>query len=963
MSSIVMSGSFLLNEISLYLLSIFNNKMNKIITSILMVGMVAGVAAQAETEQQKTLKKLQEHYQRHDAKVKSVLERKADELMSPPDRYYMEDYKRTMDPITGVTYFSELAKVKTEIERGKYAPKAGLKLLNAGNFTDRGFDQPWVERGPYAVGGRIRAIAYDPNDPTGRRAFAGSATGGLWVNQDPADANNEWTPLSTFWASTSIHCIAFDPNNSQTMYVGTGEVETGDGLGSGIWKSTDAGQTWQQIFTIPATYSNTVRNGNFFVNDIKIRNVNGTSEIFVGVSGGYSEGWQGLYQSGLYVSTDGGNTFTKNDNFNIVNPNTNAPSNIGYSVQQIEIGADNSVWVSTRASRFSNLPSGGKIFKSTDGVNFTQVYTNGNGNARVNFTISPQNPNVVYALMQGVSQAEPVRIAKTTDGGTTWNHSGEGTGVVTLPVDGDNGIPNNDFTRGQHFYDLVIKVDPNDQNTVYAGGIDTFKSTNGGQSWTQVTKWANVTGLAGLNIPVIHADQHVIEFNPSNTNEMLIGNDGGMYYVPNKNNFQGGSSAVKRNNRLNVTQIYRAALNPTKTTNNEELSAGAQDNGSFWLSTPSLAQANFLTHYPSTSGDGGYTDYDDQDEYLITSYVFNSHYKIFTQGNTLVARNLITSPNDRNMGHFINEMALDRTNDIMYSYRSGLSIFVVPNVLQGNGTQTAPFINRVLTLATAQQSEQISHLKASPYSAVGSSTLYAGTNQGRIIRVADGGGTNPTFTVLNTPGIGSISDIEFGTDEQHIIVTMTNYNINNIYYTTDGGNNWLQKDGNLPDMPVRTALVNAEDADEVIIGTEMGIWGTNNFTSPNPIWAQYASNLGNVRVTDLDYRPSTRTVLAATYGRGVWTTQNSTLSTSEEVNKSRLRSVYPNPSRGNLNVRLPEGVHSATVKMFDASGKLVYTNHQVKNMEEFYVQLAKGAYMLTVEKEGKQLFSTSVIIR
>jgi hypothetical protein len=125
-------------------------------------------------------------------------------------------------------------------------------------------NEPWIERGPYSVGGRTRAIMYDPNDATGKRVFAGGVSGGLWVNQDPSVSTNEWQPLSTFWANTSVVCITYDPNNPQVFYVGTGESSTTDVVGSGIWKTTDGGATWTQIFTIPVTYSsNGVRNGNF----------------------------------------------------------------------------------------------------------------------------------------------------------------------------------------------------------------------------------------------------------------------------------------------------------------------------------------------------------------------------------------------------------------------------------------------------------------------------------------------------------------------------------------------------------------------------------------------------------------------------------------------------------------------------------------------------------------------------
>ena len=188
----------------------------------------------------------------------------------PPKEYNIRDLKNTIDTISGENKFYTLSKVRDEIKDGKFSPKKPISLLRDVNISGRSTsvnNTPWQERGPYSVGGRTRAILFDPNDTTGKRVFAGGVSGGLWVNNDITNASSEWSPVNDFWANLSVVCIASDPNNSQIMYVGTGESSTQDNVGAGIWKTTNGGSTWTQIFSSSNTYnSQGIRNGYFYIN-------------------------------------------------------------------------------------------------------------------------------------------------------------------------------------------------------------------------------------------------------------------------------------------------------------------------------------------------------------------------------------------------------------------------------------------------------------------------------------------------------------------------------------------------------------------------------------------------------------------------------------------------------------------------------------------------------------------------
>ncbi len=917
---------------------------------------VSKVYSQTLNERRATLESHIKNIENNASKLKS-------DGQVPPKEYNIRDLKNTIDPVTGENKFQSLVKLNNEIKSGKYAPKQNISFLgniipNSNQRINSINNTQWFERGPYSVGGRTRAILFDPNDATGKRVFAGGVSGGLWVNNDITNASSEWSPINDFWANLSVVCIAADPNNPQIMYVGTGESSTQDNVGAGIWKTTNGGATWTQIFAPANTYnSQGIRNGYFYVNDIKVRNNGGVSEVYAGVSGGYNEGFHGLYQSGLYKSTDAGATFTKVGG-NLI---AHAGANIGYNIQQIEIGADNSVWVSTTGSLFGNsLQTGGRIYRSTDGVNFTNVYNANLQVSRVQIALSKTNGAVAYGLLQGSGTTEPVRIIKTTDTGATWAASNVVNSGVTLPKDKDTGIPANDFTRGQSFYDLVIVTDPTNDATVYVGGIDLFRSTNSGSTWTQFSKWSNNNQLATLSVSLVHADQHAIVFNPKDNNQIAFGNDGGIYFCSNKANIVTNTGISVRNNRYNVTQFYDAKMNPTKTNSTEEILAGAQDNGTRRFTGAPLANNLYSDDYYD-GGDGAFVEFDDNNLYKINSYVYNNHYLYHAASKSKVY--LIDKP-DNDLGHFINEAALDRNLDVFYSYgnKDATTKEVTLNRVTGLSSNNPFYLDKSKIYMGIFSDEDVSYLSVSPYQAT-STTLMVGFDNGRLFKVTNANLSLPTITELTVPFVGAISDIQYGTNDNEIIVAISNYNTDSVFYTTDGGTTWNSKEGNLPDMPIRSALMNPENKNEVILGTELGVWGTTNFLSATPTWSQYTNGLGNVRVTNLDYRPSTRTVLASTYGRGIFTTMNDTNLATTENSVEEIYRVYPNPTRGDFYLKMNAKYKNVTVNVFDISGKLVFTKNGVNPEEKISPSLPKGHYIVKVEKEGEYIFSSKLIVR
>lgn len=215
----------------------------------------------------------------------------------------------------------------------------------------------------------------------------------------------------------------------------------------------------------------------------------------------------------------------------------------------------------------------------------------------------------------------------------------------------------------------------------------------------------------------------------------------------------------------------------------------------------------------------------------------------------------------------------------------------------------------------------------SPYTTA-STTLLVGTRLGKLLRVTTANATAVWTEITGPSFVGSISDIEYGASNNEIFVTMHNYNVVNVWYTKDGGATWLNKEGNFPDIPVKTILPNPLKnvggfATEVIIGTDLGIWYCNNFDTATPTWIQAYNGMSNVKVTDLDMR-NDYTVYAATYGRGVFSGlfTNTTLSATDFTLSNNVK-IYPNPATDLINVSVLNYVGDLKVELFDVNGRLV----------------------------------------
>jgi trimeric autotransporter adhesin len=698
----------------------------------------------------------------------------------------------------------------------------------------------WQERGPNNVAGRIRAVLIDKNEATNKKVWVGGVNGGLWFTNDISVPVPQWNRIDDFLENLTITCLAQDPSNASIIYAGTGEgVDNGAPRGLGIYKTTNAGATWVRL---------TNTNGFTFVNDLEF-DKNG--KLYAAVR------TDAAGQSGIMRTADAG--------ANWVNVLTTPTASTDMAVD-VAVSKDGDMYA---ALGVGSAGAKGCIFISNQGAtagdagtwtnitpNASGVITDPSATAlwqRIRLATAPSDNNVMYAVMQGPTSS-------ICEGLMQYNKSTNSWAVRTVPkiIDQEaNPAARPTFTRDQAWWGLTAAVDPNNAAVLCVSGIDACRTNDNGQTWNQISAWtvnANEQAAGFTNAQIVHADQHDFTFVGGSSSTAILATDGGIFYSTNINSAT-KPTFVSKNIGLNITQYYAGALHPTNT---NYFLGGSQDNGS-----QKFTQAGIGATTDVSGGDGAFCHIDQVNGNVqITSYTNNNYY-ISTDGGATFPTAGAAINNQR--GKFINPTDFDGTN--LYGADDANNFYRINNVPNAGRTGDK--------VACTQFGGQISHVAISKNTA---HKVYFGIGNGNIVKVdAANAGTTVTGVLLGTPRAATVSSLGFSLTnaaEDSMLVTYSNYGGSKVFLGTalNGTPAFRDITGNLPDIPVRWGMFDPRSSNMVIIATDLGVWSCDDITVATPQWNTTNNILANTRVDMLKYRPSDRTILAASHGRGMFTT-------------------------------------------------------------------------------------------
>ena len=643
------------------------------------------------------------------------------------------------------------------------------------------FDENWG-----ALSGRINAIAVSPTNAN--LVLIGASTGGIWRS---TDAGKNFAPVSDSQVDLAVGSIAFARSNPNIVYAAMGDGQ-GFYLGSGVLKSTDAGQSWTRVSndSLP-TPGITLK--------IEVDPTN-PNRLYLAQNLAFSD------VGGLYLSTDGGVNW-KRTLVDWISDVAISPVNS----QIVYAGAGTPIQDGDAAAGLYRSMDGGETWKIIYAPSYGYVYD-------LRVAVTPADPQKIYAYLGGVNANGDFEVSFVTskDSGATWVASGQDV-----------------IDSGQYGYNTYLVADPTNANTVYIGTRDVFRTDNAGASFTNLTL-AYLNGDFNYDNSFSHPDQHALALSPASSNTIYIGNDGGLFKSENR-----GKSLNSLNNSLSLTQFVSLATHPT---NPAITYGGTQDNGTQRRLNNSNEWQDFI------GGDGGQVVINPANpSTVLTTIYFGLSVRADANGDQLPDLET-TSP--ETFGEvfggrigFYPPFASNGVDNRLYfgSWR----LFISRNF---GDIWFTPGWTTDLTKGRASGDV----LNAIAVSRSNPDVIYTGSAQGRAMVSTDSGSAWKDIT-LGLPNRTITSITVDPNNPATAYLTVSGYLSRHVFKTVNYGANWATLSNGLPDIPVNAFLFDPKVANTFYVGTDIGVFRSTNGGAS---WQVFNAGLPPVVVTALTSQAS-----------------------------------------------------------------------------------------------------------
>lgn len=639
---------------------------------------------------------------------------------------------------------------------------------------------PDTSLGGYQGIGRTNCVAFHPTDLL--TTWVGAASGGLWVTHD---GGSTWTCLTDKTESLGLNDIIIpsDYETSQTIYLATGDKDSFDNYSVGVLKSRDGGQTWH---TTGLSFELAERKQ---VNRILLHPHN--NDILIAAT-----------TDAVYKTSDGGITWDE---------------------ELIDVFFIDMEMHPTNPDILYGSTFDGEVFVSVDGGQQWSKNLTDFSAARTEMAVTPAQPDWLYVI---AATGRLQGIYRSTDSGATFEKimAGDTLNLLSYNYDGSG-------TTGQGSYDLAIASSPVDPNILLVGGINTWRSMDGGVTWTLMTHWASG------NVQIVHADKHNLRFRSNG--DVWECNDGGIYV-----SYDHGVTWHDKTNGMAISQMYKMG---TSATEKDEIITGLQDNGS---------KLRSATGWRNVNGADGTDCAIDPFDYRI-QYASSQSGNMFRTLDRWATSNYI-KPQAAGAGAWVTPYVLDPQQ---------------PNIIYAGFSEVWKSVDRGSTWNKVSSISAVSKIKSIAVAPSNSDIVYV-AEQGRMWRTLTGGEPFEKVYVFDVGGL--MSSVAVKHDDPHTVwVACSGFIDPGVYTTSDGGQTWTNISQGLPRIPVNTLVQNklSEDEVELYAGTDLGVF----YKKGDADWLPFNTGFPNVIVTDLEFYyapdPTLTLLRASTYGRGLWETR------------------------------------------------------------------------------------------